>query len=94
MVQTSNYGEFVILIVTLSVLWVAIHICIGFIGKLFWKMFLENPIFVATNAFWIQFSTRTMQHIFNHFLVQLGTIMVQFCTDKFIQVFWMHHISH
>ena len=56
-------------------------------------MLSANPNFVTTNPIWIPFSTRTMQHVFHHFLIQLGTIMVQFCSDKFIQVFGIHNIS-
>ena len=49
-----------------------------------WKPLLEKvsckPHLYYNKCFWIQFSTRTMQHTFHHFLIRLGMIMVQFCT--------------
>ena len=88
MVQPSDYLILILILwwicpVSLFVLWVAIHIWIGFIDKLFWKMFPANPIFIATDACWIQFSTRTMQHVFHHFLIKLGQ---SWCNSALINI--------
>ena len=86
-------GEFVLFNVSSSVLWVPIHVCVGFFNEFFWKVFPAHSFCIAANTCWIEFSTRTMQHVFNDLFVQLRTIKVHLRTDKFVQVFRIHNIS-